>query len=462
MLSPTSLFLLGGTGLRRHLPRGRTMKRIGWLLVVGVFCPTVILAGESDRAELLGSPRCVENAVEPSFAPFTAEKLQDQLQVISSRSFAVFGFNNPEVQIRLPRCDNSVYAAVDFSPVRLVDSKGRDVQYERERGLYDHDSHSDEIRFVPVQGKIPVEFARAEGTIHLRYPVRIKTLSLKSGARALEGVTLSIDGPFVSWTGKELTLPESASFSTIPQWRAFDASGRRLEGHPHKGFSMSKGMTTETYPYWGAVKEVRVDVVDEWAEMEIAYSLPPVEPLPHARIGTAPKTDRVKTTPGGKVTMQVLAAKRVPGDAVAGGISREDAIAQLKTLGFRRFDANAFILAATRGRADALKLFIAGGMPVDTECGGRTALLSAAMMGHVEAGKVLIGAGADVNKPDLTGSPPLLRLVMKRNAAELVQAFIDAGADLTVELRGGVTALQLAKMAKCQENVRVLKAAGAR
>ena len=84
------------------------------------------------------------------------------------------------------------------------------------------------------------------------------------------------------------------------------------------------------------------------------------------------------------------------------------------------------------------------------------------LMGHAEAGKVLINAGADVNQGDSTGSPPLGRLVMQCGATELLRAFIDGGADLTVELRGGVTLRQMAELAGCSENARVLKEAGAK
>ena len=84
------------------------------------------------------------------------------------------------------------------------------------------------------------------------------------------------------------------------------------------------------------------------------------------------------------------------------------------------------------------------------------------MMGRVEAGKVLIDAGADVNQGDSTGAPPLSRLVMKCDATELLRAFIDAGADLTVELRGGVTLRQMAELAGCSKNARVLKEARAK
>lgn len=439
------------------------MKRICLAMFISVLVPAFLPAGAPERAELLGSPRVVEGAAEPSFVQLTAGKLQEELRVVAGRSFAAFGFNNPEVQVHLPRCDNSVYATVDFAPARLLDAKGGEVQVERERGIYDHDTHSDELRFAPASGTAPVEFSRAEGGITLRYPVRMKTLSLKAGSTAIEGLKITIDGPFVSWIGKEPALPEAASFAPFEQWRAFDASGRRLEKHPHEEFSMDNGVTSETYAYWGAVMEVRVDMVEEWIEIEIAYALPSIEPLPAHSAGTAPKAGAAEgATPGGKVTMTVVAAKSAPAPAVAAGMSREDALAGLKELGFRRFDANTFVLAATQGKAEALRLFIAAGMPADTESGGRTALMSAAMMGHVEAGKVLIQAGADVNKRDSTGSPPLLRLAMKCGATELVRAFVDAGADLTVELPGGVTARSMAEMANCKENARVLKAAGAR
>ena len=272
------------------------MKRISCLLIISMMYPLIVSANKPERGELQENPRHIEKAVEPSFAQLSAKQLQDQLKVISSRSFAVFGFNNPEVQIYLPHYDNSVYATVDFSPAKLFDAKGGEVPYERERGIYDHDTYSDELRFAPVEGKTPVVFSRAEGTVTLRYPVRIKTLSIKTGSPEISGMTCTIDGPFVSLSAKENMLPEAASFTPIEQWRAYDASGHRLEKHPYEGFSMNQGVTTETYAYWGDVNEVRVDVVDEWAELEITYSLPSINPLPDDRIGTAPKTDRGETS----------------------------------------------------------------------------------------------------------------------------------------------------------------------
>ena len=225
---------------------------------------------------------------------------------------------------------------------------------------------------------------------------------------------------------------------------------------------MRGGVTTETYAYWGEAAEVRLDVVEEWSDLEISYSLPSIKPLSAARAGTPPENLEVTATPGGTVDIRLVKHEEPQAEATATGMSKGEALAQLKELGFRRFDVNSFLLAATTGKADALRLFLEAGMPVDSQSSGRTALMSAAMMGHVEAGKVLIDAGADVNQGDSTGAPPLSRLVMKCDATELLRTFIDAGADLTVELRGGVTLRQMAELARCSENARVLKEAGAK
>ncbi len=48
------------------------------------------------------------------------------------------------------------------------------------------------------------------------------------------------------------------------------------------------------------------------------------------------------------------------------------------------------------------------------------------------------------NQTDSSGTPPLLRAVMQCKAAGLVQALIDAGADLTVSFSGGVSAVGMA------------------
>ncbi|MCP4902377.1 MAG: hypothetical protein GY906_35870 [bacterium] len=438
------------------------MKRSLVLVLGWCVLSTMVLANEPDRAELVGSQRFVDDATEPVFELITGDALKQQLRVVAIRSYAVFGFNNSGVLIQFPQSDNNVYASVRFSEARLLDAKGDAVKYERERGIYDHDEFSDQLRFIPVEGDEPVEFTLSEGSITLRYPIRIRTVAIKPGAASPAGLTVAVDGPFVSWSDPDEILTEAAAFTPYEQFRAFDTAGQRLEQHSFKGYSMRNGVSSEKYAYWGEVAEVRVDLIEEWAEIEISYSLPSIDRWPDSQVGTPPKNKEVKATPGGKVEMRLVQQGQPAPAATESGMSQDEALAQLKELGFRRFDANSFLLAATRGKTDALKLFIAGGMPVETESGGRTALKSAAMMGHVEAGKVLIKAGADVNSTDSSGAMPLHRLVMQCKATELVQAFIDAGADIKTKLPGNISVLKMAEVTNCTENARVLKEAGAK
>ncbi|MFV2072552.1 MAG: ankyrin repeat domain-containing protein [Thermoanaerobaculales bacterium] len=447
------------------------MKSLLCLLVFCLQFPIVVFSDEPDRAELLASPRIVDDAAEPAFLDLTAEELKRQLLVISSRSYAYFGFNNSEVQIYLPRCDNSVYASVEFSPARLLDAADNEVEFERVRGIYDHDTHSDELRFAPVEGKEPVEFARVEGSIALRYPVRMRTVAIGPGGAAPTGLTVTIDGPFVSWSDPEKILPEARPFTPVERFRAFDASGRRLEQHSFKGYSVREGVSTEKYAFWGEVAEFGFDVVDEWAELDISYSLPAIDPLPASRSGSPPDNFEVKETPGGTVDIRVrqkkpqveaVKTKEPQVEAATAEASQDDVLAQLRKFGVRRFDASSFVWAASQGKTEALELFIAAGMPVDTDSYGRTALIAAATMNHVEAGKLLIAAGADVNRSNSTGSTPLHLLVMRCDTTEFLRTLIDAGANLSVKLVGGVSPYKMAKMSNCSENARLLKESGAR
>ena len=42
------------------------------------------------------------------------------------------------------------------------------MPFEIERGLYDHDTHHQEIRLIPVEGETPVAYAHATGTVTVK------------------------------------------------------------------------------------------------------------------------------------------------------------------------------------------------------------------------------------------------------------------------------------------------------
>jgi ankyrin repeat protein len=93
------------------------------------------------------------------------------------------------------------------------------------------------------------------------------------------------------------------------------------------------------------------------------------------------------------------------------------------------------------------------------DSGGRTALLLATYANAVEAARVLIEAGADVNaKDDIKDTPYLYAGAEGRT--EILKLLLAAGADLRDTNRFGGTALIPAAEKGPPENVRLLLAAG--
>lgn len=168
------------------------------------------------------------------------DTLLQKIKVTSGRSYAMLQFNIPSVQVWLPRLPNSAYATQTFAKPSLVDVKGQPVEYELEQGLYDHAMWEDEIRLLRPK----IEPSRVIGTIHVRYPVRLREASNKE---------------------PEDKLTKPATFVELP-----------------------------------------TVFVEEWKEIEISYDLPIAPKLLVAEIGKVPPLPKIMTdTPGGKVTVTV-------------------------------------------------------------------------------------------------------------------------------------------------------------
>jgi len=421
----------------------------------------VCLGIAQERDELLATPKFMDDAVQPSFVEHTGKSVVSEIRMASGRNYAWFGFNTPEVQLVLPACDNSVYAEVEFSEPELFDAGGTAVAYELEHGLYDHETHADEIRFGPKVGDTPVEFARAVGTARIRYPLRIRTLTAHNGKALPEGLDVSFDGPFVSLRSSgDDTKPDAAAFTGIEPFRAYDASGRQLKRFPHTSFQLADGVTTETTSYWGEVAEVQVDRVDEWVDIEVTFELPPADPLPKSRTGVAPPPgEEIGITPGGVFEAHIVVATVASTIAADLGVTPEEAVARLAELGFREASEQMFVMSAVQGQIEAVKLFLAAGVPIDAVDRDSTALVSATMFGHIDVALFLVEAGADVNLADSNNATPLFHAAGKCEATELVRALIKAGADTTPATRGGTTAHQMAGYMTCTENQKIIEAA---
>ncbi|MGH9579722.1 MAG: hypothetical protein ACRD2R_01905, partial [Terriglobales bacterium] len=89
----------------------------------------------------------LERDERPTFRTMTEAELRAEIKIVSGRSHAVFGYNTPEVRVLLPKTSNSHYVDVEFSEATLANAAGRKVPFELERGVYDHEKFSDEIRF---------------------------------------------------------------------------------------------------------------------------------------------------------------------------------------------------------------------------------------------------------------------------------------------------------------------------
>lgn len=419
------------------------------------------LAPAQDRDQLLASPTPETDARQPLFVDLTPDEVRERITMTSGRNYAVFGFNTPEIHVVLPDADNSVYAVVEYDPPTLVDEAGHEVPFEIERGLYDHDTHHQEIRLTPVGNDTEVAYAHATGSVRVRYPVRIRTLTARAGESPADGLDVTFDGPFVvRRTPSGHQDPEAAAFTGIGAVRAYDASGVQLKASSMTNVSIADDLMTETLAFWGEVASLQVDTIDEWTRIRITYDLPSVDPLPASRVGMAPEDGNENPpTPGAKVVAEV--ADETPGDVIVAelGISRDDAVRRLREIGYPEASGKLMVMSAVQGKTDDVKLFLAAGVPVDSADQQRTALVSAIMYRHLALAAFLIEAGADVNLADSNNATPLFHAAGNCDAAEVVRALVDAGADPSPATAGGMTALQMAEVMSCPDNATIIQAA---
>lgn len=258
------------------------MSRVASRLV-----PVALLAAASLAAET------------PRFESFTPEAMRDGVTVASRRSYAAFGFNAPAVTVSLPRVANSVYAQITFGPPKATDGRGRPVPFEVEQGVFDADTSSNEIRLKKKSGEGAVDFARVAGQVTIKYPLAVKTTSLKKG----QGTDVKMAGSSVSYKSS-LKLPEAADFSKVEPLRAYDAAGKELEHAGSSSSSMDGTVAWSTVEFKGTVASVQMDGVEKWGELTVVYDLPPAPKWPASQQGLVPSAEQLAkaNVPGGRVT----------------------------------------------------------------------------------------------------------------------------------------------------------------
>jgi hypothetical protein len=262
-----------------RLPRAVAWGFLGTGIAIAAGAPAP--AGEKRAAQLV---------------TVTDAQLREGISARAGRNYAWMGYNTPEIHLQLPAVDNSAYADATFEDAKLLDKAGRAVAHEVERGLYDPELHKDEVRFTPQEAKPdapPVEFARAVGRIKVRYPAAARTVIVKPGVpAAVAGAKVSVKASAVvveaepGW--KMLEVPFQSGLED--PLRVLDGTGRRLEEDSAQRLmeSLEGGARRTTLVFKGKIAEARLDVVDEWAEVELDYDLPPSPKLPPEGAGTKP------------------------------------------------------------------------------------------------------------------------------------------------------------------------------
>ena len=124
-----------------------------------------------------------------------------------------------------------------------------------------------------------------------------------------------------------------------------------------------------------------------------------------------------------------------------------------------------FLYAGAEGRTEILKMTLAAGADLkSTNRYGGTALIPAAHHGHPEAVRILLGTAIDKDHVNRLGWTALLEAVILGDGGpvhtEIVRLLVEAGANVNIADREGVTPLRTRRRRGFREMVRILESRG--
>ena len=126
-----------------------------------------------------------------------------------------------------------------------------------------------------------------------------------------------------------------------------------------------------------------------------------------------------------------------------------------------------FLYAGAEGRTEILKMTLAAGADLkSTNRYGGTALIPAVHHGHVEAVRILLGTAIDKDHVNRLGWTALLEAVILGDGGpvhtEIVRLLVEAGANVTIADKEGITPLAHARRRGFREMIRILESRGGR
>jgi hypothetical protein len=229
---------------------------------------------DAEKCPAIPSPHFALPRTLPPYARLSESQVKQATKILPERSRAMFGFNNQVIELLLPEVPNSTHATLEVKDL-VLKKKGATVPYDPQGPFQDSEmGHLYTFRMDPTGGNSePVDFDTATGKLVIHYPTRIATRKLPSpgepGVAKIEGCEV------LGYLGDH--LPKESKLR--PTLRAFDEEGHELAlGHKFgMGGQDDHGMFFP-HRYWGQVAWVEADVVEEWKDVTISFTLKPTPP----------------------------------------------------------------------------------------------------------------------------------------------------------------------------------------
>jgi hypothetical protein len=234
---------------------------------------------DAEKCPAIPSPHIAVPVSLPPYARLSEGQVKQGTQILPTRSRAVFGNNDPVIELVLPAVPNSTFATLEVKDL-VLKKNGATVAYDPQGPFQDSEmGHLYSFRMDPTGGSSqPVDFDNGTGKLVIHYPTSIVTRRLPAPGEP--GLT-KIEGCEV-WGYLGDAFPKANKLR--PTLRAFDEQGRELALALKftTGGQDDHGMFFP-HRYWGEVAWVEVDVVEEWKDITIPFSLKPAPLRPKER-----------------------------------------------------------------------------------------------------------------------------------------------------------------------------------